>query len=405
MLEAPRHPQEKKRLEALHDVGILDTPPETSYDEITKLAAEICDVPICLVSLISEDRQWFKSAVGIDATETPREIAFCSHCIVGDEPLMEVTDTNEDKRFHDNPLVKGEPHIRFYAGAPLIDSGGMPLGSLCVIDTKKRELTAFQKNALLVLAKQVSRQLDMRKINKELEVAKAASDRMNEHLTKMVQVISHDLRSPFHGLMGLLDLLVKDATTMAAEERNEIIAMVTDSTHQTFGLLENLLEWSSNTAELDHFTSEEFSVGQIIEQAKSIVEPSFHHKNIHFFEEVEEDARLVCDKRMLSSVVRNLLTNALKFTPKGGKVTVGAKTMGQDIEFFVRDSGIGMDGDQVQSLLKPGISITTPGTTGEQGSGIGMSLVHSFLELHGSKLEIESAPDKGTRASFRISQL
>jgi len=399
---APIHPREEERLKALNKIGILDSSPEVSYDEISKLAAEICGVPICLVSLISEDRQWFKSAVGIEVTETPRDIAFCSHCIVSNELLMEVSDTLEDERFKDNPLVTGEPHIRFYAGAPLITSDGLPLGSLCVVDTQQRTLDSFQRNALVVLSKQVTRQLEMRTINQSLEVAKANSDEMNEHLQKMVRVISHDLRSPFHGVMGLLDVLIKGNESMEIGERDRILRMLNHSAHQTFGLLENLLDWSNDNTNLYDFNPEACYASQIVDQATKTLEVSFDHKELKLLKDVEQEILVFGDKRMLTSVIRNLLSNAAKFTHKGGRVTVGAKRIEDTIEFYVQDEGVGMEPEQVESLLSLGSSASRPGTTGERGSGIGMTLIYSFLEKHDSKLQLESFPDKGTRASFCI---
>ncbi len=162
--------QESERLEALKQYNILDTPSEQAYDDITDLAAFICDVPIALITFVDLERQWFKSKVGLDVKQTPRDVSFCSQCILKPE-MMVVKDTFLDERFKDNPLVMVDPYIRFYAGVPLLTPDEQPLGTLCVIDRKPRELSKSQTNALNALARQVMMQLELRRVSSQLASA------------------------------------------------------------------------------------------------------------------------------------------------------------------------------------------------------------------------------------------
>jgi GAF domain-containing protein len=177
----PEH--EKKRLRVLWQYDILDTVPEELFDDLTELAARICEAPIAMITLVDESRQWFKSKIGVSVKETSRDISFCSHAI-GQSDLFIVPDATQDERFANNPLVTSDPKIRFYAGAPLITPDGYALGTLCVIDTVPRELRADQKGGLRVLARHVMTQLELRRRSRDLSRVNKQRDRMHSQLEK-----------------------------------------------------------------------------------------------------------------------------------------------------------------------------------------------------------------------------
>ena len=161
-MTAPIPQNEKKRLKVLWQYEVLDTVPEEVFDDLTELAAKICEAPIALISLVDEDRQWFKAKVGTTLSETARDFSFCSYAITQSD-LFIVPDATRDERFANSPLVTAEPKIRFYAGAPLITPDGHALGTLCVIDKVPRQLRPEQEQALRILAHHVVSQLELRR--------------------------------------------------------------------------------------------------------------------------------------------------------------------------------------------------------------------------------------------------
>jgi diguanylate cyclase (GGDEF)-like protein len=193
-------PNESERLRALERYQVLDTPKEEGFDRITRLIARVCDTPMAIVTLIDRDRQWFKSCLGLDGSGTEREVAFCAHAILSTEPMI-VENALLDPRFSDNPFVVGAPYVRFYAGAPLINSDGFELGTLCIADTRPRQLSSSQLATLVDLSRMVVDELELRLKNRVLAAAEARLLESRMQLTDRVRVLEGILDSAGEGIV------------------------------------------------------------------------------------------------------------------------------------------------------------------------------------------------------------
>lgn len=224
MQAPPELPHEAERLAALHALRILDTAAEPAYDQIVDFVCQQCQVPMGLVTLMDAQRQWFKARRGVAPSETPRQVSFCGHAL--SEPLLlEVPDAMADPRFAGNPLVTGEPHIRFYAGALVHDENGLPLGTVCVMDTQPRALTPEQRQALLQAARNVAALLALRASGQRmLELHSSLADKqvalgqlqavaahaLAQHQPAFLSQMGHELRTPLNLMLGYAQTLDLD---------------------------------------------------------------------------------------------------------------------------------------------------------------------------------------------------
>ncbi|MBA3898877.1 MAG: GAF domain-containing sensor histidine kinase [Bacteroidetes bacterium] len=388
----PKKPiDEQDRLSELFQFSILDSEPEQDFDEIVQLASAICECPISLISLIDQNRQWFKARIGLNVSETERNVAFCAHTILGKD-IMIVEDATKDNRFFDNPLVSGKPDIRFYAGMPLISSAGFNMGSLCVIDSKPNSLSESQINALKTLSRQVIKQMELRKKNKELA-------RLTDINNKIISVISHDYISPLVSVDSLLTLVEKDEFSL--EELKEWAPKVRESVQRSIDLSSDLIKWSVTKIQKNECQNESFFLKTISEEVVSANQSLFKAKNNTVINLIEDGSSLWGEVNFVKIICRNLLLNANKYT-SAGTITLRSKDTGNFMEICISDNGVGIKKEKLEQLFQWKRTLSTPGTKGEKGSGIGLLLCKDLAESIGGKLWAESNQETGASFYFTI---
>lgn len=400
MIKALLPDREKERLKELKDYNILDSPEEKDYNEIVNLASAICGTPISLVSLVDNYRQWFKAKIGLDASETPKEIAFCSHALLQDE-LFIVSDASKDERFFDNPLVTENPNIRFYAGMPLKSPNGYNLGTLCVIDTIPRDLTQNQKDALKVLGKQVINLFELRKKNIELELTLVELKKNNELKNKLFSIIGHDLKSPISNIDLFLQILEQEMLTI--EESKEHLNKLRSALKSTDELMNNLFNWAKSQLNSYKFEKEFVNISEIIKCEIDKNVNNTKSKNIKIINLISENILMSVEKNQFNFIIRNIINNAIKFT-ENASIIISIKEENGFIRISIKDEGIGMCSETLSKLFSWKGKNSKQGTKGETGSGFGLLLVNDFVKNHNGNIFVESELQKGTNViiSFPI---
>ncbi|MCX6154850.1 MAG: PAS domain S-box protein [Candidatus Kapabacteria bacterium] len=570
--------REEERIAALKSYNILDTSPQKIYDDITLLASQICDTPISLISLIDEDRQWFKSKQGVDVESTPREIAFCARAIETPEELFIVSNAMEDERFKNNPLVTEYPYIRFYAGAPLVTNDGYALGTLCVIDREPRVLKPKQLEALTALRNGIVTAFELERTNRflkeseekqkqlleetvekdnatrsiiesapnamilieangvirmvniqtekifgylrdeiigkqieillppehsdifiklretfitkpshkaigygrtlygikkdgvrfpieiglnpllnkgklwilvsvidiserknhdekqkiyleelkekngiierglnekhvligELTEAKEKLETLNATKDKFFSIIAHDLKGPLGSFKQVTELLAESYSEFPEEDKVEFILLMSQESKNLYSLLENLLEWSRSQRGNIPFNPEKFNLKMMSIEIIKLMKPTAEKKRIELINHIPISLDIIADENMINTVIRNLISNAIKFTPDCGSIELGIRAKTTE-EFsssedciFIKDSGLGMSLETRDKLFRIDTQVTTLGTNSEKGTGLGLILCKEFIEKHSGKIWVESEEGEGSTFYFTI---
>ena len=389
---------EEDRLKALQSYNILDSLPQKDYDDITRLASEICNTPISLISFIDSERQWFKSSYGLNVASTPKEQAFCAHAILKPDEVMMVEDATIDERFKDNPLTKGDPQVIFYTGVPLVNEDGHALGTLCVIDNKPKVLTERQITALKSLANQVMAQLELRRKVKELDALTLELQKSNEYLERFALMASHDIKSPLTSMMLTAQLLKARYHSHLDEKGNQMLDIINSSASSLLKFLNQMLEYSKSYNILTQ-KKDEFCVNELIQEVLKLVSVPES-----FRVETPEGLMYIRTSAIaLEQILINLLNNAVRYNDKdAGFIRLTFEEKDDCYQFRVSDNGVGIEQKNYGKIFEPMVTLNSRDRYNKKGSGIGLSTVKNLVDSLGGQICVESVLNEGTTFQFTI---
>jgi len=525
MQTPPTPANEAQRLARLHGLGVLDTLPQKTFDDISAMAQMICGTPVALITLVDQDRQWFKSRIGVEAQQTPREVAFCSHAILDPDQVMVVEDLGLDPRFIDNPLVTGPTSARFYAGAPIVTRDGFALGTVCVVDQKVRTLDPGQLDALRRLAGLVVSLLEhesvrieesrlqheqltamaisgldlqvyvnpqyivqhvndtflaywgcsreqivghslarhvgedafrtaiqpaldralagepssyARKTNfpargsrhveaallpvrnargditgavmraQDVQEARTREAQLQQTVSlleqrtmeqeRFIHIISHDLREPINTVNNFTSLLVTDHQDELSPSAQRYLSFVQSGGQRMSYLLDDLLHFvrlGSRSVQL-----RPVEIGRLVQQIESDLGPLLSRTDGRM--ECGTQPMVMADESLLRIVLKNLVSNGLKFSRRGvpPEVRITVEEADGDHQIHVTDNGIGIATEHQQDIFDMFKRLHT--RKHYEGSGLGLSVCRRIAQLHGGSISVKSAVDNGSRFTLHL---
>jgi len=409
-------PDDDRRVAALTDLAILDTPAEQAFDDVVTLAASLCNAPIALVSLVDRERQWFKACIGLDVRETHRDFAFCAHAILTPADVLVVEDTSVDPRFSQSPLVLGPPHIRFYAGAPIVTVRGEALGTVCVIDTVARTIDAQQIAALQALARQTASLIELREFlrerddeNRQLKarVVSALGDddqtyRGFRHGQRVAAVghvtsgITHDFNNLLQALHAGFELIRRKADN--PEQVKRLAQGGLKTVTRGSDLIAQLLTLSRDEAPAVAPIRVTPHLDSMREFLASAIGPAVDLQ----FDLTAPAATVVCDRTQFEAAVLNIIVNARDAMNNHGRIAIGTRVIeidgddelapGTYMEISIADNGPGMAPQVANRVFEPFYTTKDNG----KGTGLGLAQVQGFARKSEGAARIDSTLGAGT---------
>lgn len=397
----PKLPKnEKARQKAVEKYKLLDTYPEESYDNITSIIGYITEAPVSLITLLDNERNFFKSRQGVEFTESPRDISFCGHAIMAEAEITIIEDARLDERFYDNPLVTDQNAV-FYAGVPLINPEGYRLGTLCIFDTKTRQLTDPQIKALKAMAKQVVILFENHFKNSQLLELQGRLERRNSDLKKFTDIVSHDIKSPLANIISLTDLLATENKDSLNDNSKQYIEYLKSSSFALKNYVDGLYSFYENDSILKR-KKEPILFSELMDIVHTMTQRLDEKIEFNYS---TESKNITINKSALLQIFLNLVTNAIKYNNKPEiRIDIGCTETNDHYQFKVKDNGNGIPEKHLSTIFDIFTVFGEKDRFGNTGSGVGLATVKKLVHNQDGEITLESVEGVGSTFHFTIAK-
>jgi signal transduction histidine kinase len=391
---------ESARQQKLRALEILDSGPEPAYDAISDLASKVAHAPVASVTFFDQNRVWFKAIQGSDLTELPREDALCSRLYGQPDGPLIIPDTLECDASANLPIVRDDPKVRAYLGAPLLTTEGIAIGSICTLDVVPRQYTDQEIAGVQQLAALAMAQLQLREMVRELEQAQADGRAASRAKDAFLANMSHEIRTPMNGVLGLASLL---KTTALSENQDRYVDGIENCATNLMSLLSDILEYSDLLNDRTTVNLQPVDLHELAREVDGLVRPAISQRGLRLTTVASHaiDRPVIADRLRLRQVLLQLLENATKFTLEGS-IELQFKRHGDQVRISVRDTGIGIPHEMLDRIQLPFTQVHESADRPYPGKGLGLSTVSEVLRLKGTRLCVESVEGRGSTFWFDL---